>query len=72
MPVCRYHGSHKHNGAKSCEQHWNYQGKNETKQDRAERSRRLSELRKIEATIFQLGLAAPGSKRWSGRKPSGY
>jgi hypothetical protein len=69
MPVCTSHGARRRDTVRAGSAHWNYQGKSETRVDRAERSRRLDELRQIEAAMFMLDLAAPGAKRWSGRKP---
>ena len=69
--VCTSHGYRKRETVRTGPAHWNYQSKGETKLDRAERSRRLDELRQMEAVAFHLGLVAPGSKRWPGRKPKG-
>lgn len=69
MSVCTSHGARHRDTVRIGSAHWNYQGKNQTRADRAEYSRRLGELRQIEAAMFLLAVAAPGAKRWSGRKP---
>ncbi len=67
--VCTSHGYRPRQTVRCGAAHWNYQSKGETKTDRAKHSRVLNELRQIEALAFSMGLVAPGSKRWPGRKP---
>ena len=65
--VCRYHGARRPETIRKGERHPQYRHGNETLQKKAERSRRLAELRDIEAQLFALGLAT--GPRWRGRHP---
>ena len=65
---CRYHGAHKPNMAKRCANHPRYRHGGETLDAKAKRSRRLADLRYLEALSFSLGLAV--GSRWRGRKPA--
>ena len=67
--VCTSHGYRPRETFRSGPDHWNFQAKGQTRLDRAEQSLRLDEIRQLEAISFGLGLVAPGSKRWPGRKP---
>lgn len=67
MRVCRYHGAKKPETIKRGADHPQYRHGGETLQAKAERSRKLMELRELEALSFALGLASGG--RWRGRKP---
>ncbi len=72
MPVCRFHGARHPETIQKGEQHPAYRHGNETLAAKAERSRRLTELRDIEAVMFAIGMVAPGSTRARGRKPKSY
>lgn len=67
MTVCRYHGAKKPEAIKRGANHPQYRHGNETIEAKAERSRRLAELRDLEALSFTFGIAA--GPRWRGRKP---
>jgi hypothetical protein len=49
--------------------HSQYVHGGETLEAKAERSRRLAELRALEALSFAYGLVPEGAPRWRGRKP---
>lgn len=63
------HGARQTHTIKRGAAHPNYKHGQETQEAKAERSRRLAELRELEALSFALGLAT--GPRWSGRKPAG-
>lgn len=67
MAVCRYHGAKKPEAIKRGASHPHYKHGHETRKAKAERSRKLTELRELEAVSFALGLAS--GVRWRGRKP---
>lgn len=68
MPVCRNHGARKRETIKRGPDHPGYRHGHETLEAKAERSRMLAELRRLEAGMAKLGtLAGP---RWRGRKPT--
>ena len=68
MRVCRYHGARKPETIMRGANHPQYRHGQETREAKAERSRRLAELRKLEALAFSLGMAT--GPRWRGRKPN--
>ena len=68
MTVCRYHGARKPETIKRGANHPQYRHGQETMMAKAERSKRLGELRELEVLSFALGLAA--GPRWRGRKPT--
>ena len=70
MKVCRYHGARRPDTVKRGTDHPQYVYGGETLEAKAERSRRLAELRKLEELSFVLGLVPEGTPRWQGRKPS--
>jgi hypothetical protein len=65
--VCRYHGARRPETVKRGSNHPQYRHGRETLEAKAQRSRRLAELRDLEALSFALGLAS--GPRWRGRKP---
>lgn len=65
--VCRYHGARKPETIMRGVNHPQYRHGEETLEAKAERSLRLSELRDLEAIMFEWGVAS-GAK-WRGRKP---
>lgn len=67
MAVCRYHGARKPEMVRRGASHPQYRHGGETQEAKAERSRRLAELHRIEALSYALGLAI--GPRWRGRKP---
>ena len=67
MAVCRYHGARRPETIKRGANHPQYRHGRETLEAKAERSRRLAELRDLEALSFAVGLAA--GPRWRGREP---
>jgi hypothetical protein len=67
MRVCRYHGAKKPDTIKRGADHPQYRHGGETLKAKAERSRKLTELRELEALSFALGLAS--GMRWRGQKP---
>ena len=69
MPVCRFHGARHPGTIRRGEDHPAYRHGNEALAAKAERSRRLTELRDIEAVMFAMGMAT--GPRWRGRKPCG-
>jgi len=66
--TCRYHGARKPETIRRGTDHWNYHHGTETLAAKAERSRRLAELRVLEQATYALGLAT--GARWRGRKPT--
>ena len=68
MPVCRYHGARKPEAVKRGEDHPQYRHGQETLEAKAERSRRLAELRVLEALSVAYGWVPEGTPRWRGRK----
>lgn len=69
MPVCRYHGAKRPETICRGKDHGHYHHGRETLEAKAERSRRLAELRELEALSFVFGLVANDAARWRGRKP---
>lgn len=67
MPVCRYHGSRKPDTVRRGASHPQYKRGEETVEAKAERSKRLVELRELETLSFTLGLTT--GPRWRGKKP---
>jgi len=67
MTVCHYHGARKPETIKQGASHPQYRHGQETLEAKAERSKRLAELRNLEALSFALGLAV--GPKWRGRKP---
>ena len=67
MKVCRYHGARKPETIRRGANHPQHRHGLETGESKAERSRRLAELRDLEALSFALGAAT--GPRWRGRKP---
>ncbi len=70
MAVCRYHGARKPSTIKRGADHPQYRHGDETIEAKAERSRRLVELRELELISFAYGLVPEGTPRWRGRKPT--
>ena len=68
MSICHYHGAKKPEAIKRGASHPQYRHGLETIEAKAERSKRLGELRELEALSFALGMAT-GAK-WRGRKPA--
>jgi len=66
MPVCRYHGARKPETVRRGASHPQYRHGQETREAKAGRSKKLAELRDLEALSFTLGLAA--GPRWRGRQ----
>lgn len=66
--VCRMHGARRRSTVKQGHLHPCWKHGKETIEVKAERSRRLSELRELEALSFALGIAS--GPRWRGRKPT--
>jgi hypothetical protein len=65
--VCRNHGARKRETIKRGHEHPAYRHGDQTLEAKAERSRRLAELRELERLLAATGsLAGP---RWRGRKP---
>ncbi len=69
--MCRYHGAKKPEAIKRGTTHPHYRHGRETLRAKAERSKRLLELRELEALSFTCGLVFKGTPRWRGRKPKG-
>ena len=69
MHVRRYHGSRKASTVKRGADHPQHRHGRETREAKAERSRRLAELRALEAASYGLGLVPEGTPRWRGRRP---
>lgn len=67
--VCRMHGARRKSEVKRRQSHPCWKHGRETIEAKAERSRRLAELRELEALSFTLGLVPEGTPRWRGRKP---
>lgn len=67
MAVCRYHGARKPETIRRSVDHPQYRHGGETLQAKAERSRKLTELRELEALSIAFGLVT--GPRWRGRKP---
>ncbi len=67
MMVCRYHGARKPETIMRGANHPQYRHGQETILAKAERSKRLGELRELEALLFVLGMAT--GPKWRGRKP---
>ena len=65
--VCRYHGARKPETVKRGVDHPQYRHGMETLESKAARSRRLIELRELEALSIAFGLVT--GPRWRGRKP---
>jgi hypothetical protein len=65
--VCRMHGARRPETVRRGANHPQYKQGGETLEAKAERSRRLAELRDLEALSFVLGLAI--GARWRGRRP---
>lgn len=70
IPVCRYHGARKPETVRRGASHPQYRHGGETLEAKAERSKKLAELRELEALSFALGLVPERTPRWRGRKPS--
>ena len=68
--TCRYHGARRSNTVKRGASHPQYRHGRETLEAKSARSRRLMELRELEALSFALAIAKGG--RWRGRKPQGH
>ena len=62
------HGARRPETVRRGANHPHYRHGGETLEAKAERSRRIAELRDLEALSFTLGLAT--GQRWRGRKPS--
>lgn len=69
MTVCRYYGAKRPEAIRRGKTHWNYQHGQETLEAKAERSKRLAELRELEQLSFVYGMIPEGTARWRGRKP---
>jgi hypothetical protein len=67
MAVCRYHGARRAETIMRGANHPQYRHGQETLEAKAERSKKLAELRELEALAFATGIAA--GHRWRGRKP---
>jgi hypothetical protein len=67
MAVCRYHGARTAETIMRGANHPQYRHGQETLEAKAERSKKLAELRELEALSFTLGMAT-GAK-WRGRYP---
>jgi hypothetical protein len=67
MPTCRKHGARRPVTVKRGKDHPQYRHGRATPEGKAENSRRLAELRNLEALSFAFGLAV--GPRWRGRKP---
>ena len=65
--VCRFHGARNRSSIKRGEQHPNYLHGKETMEAKADRSKKLSELRDLEKIMFDGGFCIGGRTR--GRKP---
>jgi hypothetical protein len=66
--TCRFHGARKPETIKRGASHPQYKHGGETLEAKAERSRRLAELRDLEALSYEMGMAR--GPRWRGRKPA--
>ena len=67
MNVCRYHGARKTETIRRGTDHPQHKHGGETLEAKTERSKKLAELRELEALSFALALAS--GPRWRGRKP---
>ena len=67
--VCRMHGSRKPDTIRRGSAHPGWKHGEQTLEAKAERSRRLTELRVLEAALYAHGMAT--GPRWRGRKPKG-
>lgn len=67
MRVCRYHGAKKPEAIKRGANHPQYRHGQETREAKAERSKKLTELRELEALSIAFGLVT--GPRWRGRQP---
>lgn len=67
MSVCRCHGARKPETVKRGVSHPQYRHGQETREAKAERSKRLAELRELEAALYTHGMIT--GPRWRGRKP---
>ena len=65
--VCRMHGARKRATVRQDENHPQYKHGGGTLEAKAGRSKRLAELRELEALSFAVGIAI--GPRWRGRKP---
>ncbi len=65
--TCRYHGARKPETVRRGANHPQYKHGFETLEAKAEHSRRLAELRALEALSFSFGFAE--GHKWRGRKP---
>ncbi len=65
--VCRMHGARKPETVRRGANHPQYRHGGETLEAKAGRSKKLTELRDLEALSFAMGLAT--GPRWRGRKP---
>jgi hypothetical protein len=65
--VCRMHGARKAGTVRRGVEHPQYRHGEETLEAKAERSRKLAELRDLEALSCALGIVS--GPRWRGRKP---
>lgn len=67
MPVCRFHGARRPETLRAGKDHPQWKHGQETLEAKAERGRRLVELRDLEGLMLALGeLNGP---RWRGRRP---
>ena len=69
--TCRYHGARKPETIRKGANHPQYRHGQETLEAKAERSKRLAELRELEQLSFVYGMIPQGTPRWRGRKPKG-
>ena len=67
MNFCKYHGARPQNTVRRGPDHPAFKHGLETLEAKAERSKKLAELRELEALSFALGLAV--GPKWRGRKP---
>ena len=67
--ACRFHGARRPETIKKGRDHPLWVHGRETKASKADRSRKLAELRLIEAEMADLGVLE--GVRWRGRKPKG-
>ena len=65
--TCRYHGARKPETVRKGANHTQYRHGGETLEAKAERSKKLAELRELEAALYTHGMIA--GPRWRGRKP---
>jgi hypothetical protein len=69
MTVCRHYGAKKPTAIKRGANHPQYRHGRETLEAKTECSKRLAELRELEALSFACGLVPEGTPRWRARKP---